>query len=64
MLHRHGEVSNILFDSGPTGNLQSLQRGLYSIYLTSASDLFGKDIASAADAKTREDGVLWLPELK
>ena len=42
MLHHHGEVSNILFDSGPTVNLQSLHRGLSSIYRTSAYDLLIK----------------------
>ena len=39
MLHQHGEVSNILFDSGPTVNLQSLHRSLCSTYRTCACDL-------------------------
>jgi hypothetical protein len=64
MLHHHGEVSNILFDSGPTVNLKPLHHGLSSIYRTCDNDLLVKILQVMLMPRLREDGTLWLSELE
>jgi hypothetical protein len=63
MLHHHGEVLNIPFDSGPTVNLQSLHRGLSSIYWTCVNELLVEILQALLRQGLQEDGTLWLSEL-